>query len=121
MMFVIYTKSLYERKVADGLVQKGRGVIHRTKRKWSDWYKLLEKPLFRSYRFVRLAKKERNQFFGVLGVVCYFFWLGRQAVIEDEEIEGLRKMLSGLDHEYIAVRQFEINDRIKVKGAPSIP
>lgn len=117
--FVLYTKSRYEKKVADGLGQKGLEVycpMRKTKRKWSDRYKWVEEPLFRSYCFVKLAEKDRSEVFGVPGVVRYLFWLGKPAVVREEEIQYLRQILGIYGHEHIAVREFDVNDRIKVKG-----
>ncbi len=117
--FVLYTKSRSEKKVADGLRQKGLEVycpMRMTKRKWSDRYKWVEEPLFRSYCFVRLADKDRSEVFGVPGVVRYLFWLGKPAVIRNEEIESLREMLGSFDHHQIALREFDVHDRVKVKG-----
>ncbi len=117
--FVLYTKSRYEKKVADGLRQKSLEVycpMRKTKRKWSDRYKWVEEPLFRSYCFVRLADKDRSEVFGVPGVVRYLFWLGKPAIVRDEEIEGLQEMLRNFDHDHIALREFDVHDRIKVKG-----
>ncbi len=90
--------------------------MRKTKRKWSDRYKWVEEPLLRSYCFVRLEEKDRNLVFGVPGVVRYLFWLGKPAVVRDEEIEGLREMLGNFDHENISIRGFDVADRIKVKG-----
>lgn len=117
--FVLYTKSRCEKKVANGLMQKGLEVycpMRKTKRKWSDRYKWVEEPLFKSYCFVRLAEQDRNQVFGVQGVVRYLFWLGKPAVVRDEEIEELQEMLGSFDHDHIVLREFDVNDRIKVKG-----
>lgn len=117
--FVLYTKSRYEKKVADGLRKKELEVycpMRKTKRRWSDRYKWVEEPFFRSYCFVRLPDKDRNRVFGVQGVVRYLFWLGKPAVVRDEEIEALQEMFSSFDHEHIGIREFEVNDRIRVKG-----
>ncbi len=117
--FVLYTKSRCEKKVADGLVQKGLEAycpVRKTKRKRSDRYKLVEEPLFRSYCFVRLAEKDRGQVFVLPGVVSYLFWLGRPALVRDKEIAGIREMLGSFDHEHIVLRELDVYDCIKVRG-----
>ncbi len=90
--------------------------MRKTKRKWSDRYKWVEEPLFRSYCFVRLEEKDRSRVFSVPGVVRYLFWLGMPAVVRDEEIEGLQEMLGSFDHAHIDIRRFDVSDRVKVKG-----
>lgn len=117
--FVLYTKSHYEKKVADGLMQKGLEAYcptRKSKRKWSDRHKLVEEPLFRSYCFVKLAEKDRSEVFGVQGVVRYLFWLGKPAVVRETEIQNLRKILSNYDHENVAVQEFVVSDRVKVRS-----
>ncbi|GAA4444688.1 hypothetical protein GCM10023091_35280 [Ravibacter arvi] len=117
--FVLYTKSRFEKKVAEGLRRKGLEVycpVQRTRRKWSDRYTWVEEPLFRSYCFVRLTEKEHYKVFEVPGVVRYLFWLGKPAVVRDAEIEGLREILANFDHECVSICGFDVNDRVKVKG-----
>lgn len=117
--FVLYTKSRCEKKVADGLRRKDLEV-YCPMRKWSDRYKLVEEPLFRSYCFVRLADMDRSRVFGIPGVVRYLLWLGKPAVMIEEEIEGLRVMLGDFERDQIVLRKFDAHDRIKVKGAAAL-
>ena len=62
-------------------------------RQWSDRKKRIEVPLFKSYVFVRLEEKQRNQVFSVAGIVRYLFWLGKPAVVENREIDVIREWL----------------------------
>ncbi|GAB3258003.1 UpxY family transcription antiterminator [Larkinella harenae] len=115
--FVIYTKSRSEKLVADGIQKKGIEVycpLRKVKRKWSDRYKIIEEPLFRSYCFVKLEDRERSQVFGVPGFVRYLFWLNKPAIVREEEIEQIKKMLNDFDHETIQVHQFEVADKVRI-------
>jgi hypothetical protein len=49
---------------------------------------------FNSYVFVQLSDADRNLFFQSLGVVRYLFWLGKAAIVRDEEIDTIKKWLS---------------------------
>jgi transcriptional antiterminator RfaH len=63
---------------------------------WSDRKKKVESPLIRSYVFVNLEEKDRNSVFEVHGIVRYLYWLGKPAIIQDNEIELLRDSLKGI-------------------------
>ncbi len=87
--FVLYVKPQNEIKVGKALTALGIEVFCPTKkevRQWSDRKKTVEVPLFKSYVFVKLEAQNRNQVFSVPGVVRYLFWLGKPAVVRDEEI-----------------------------------
>lgn len=97
--FAIYTKPKNEKKVVEGLEKIGVEVycpmITQVKQ-WSDRKKKVEMPLINSYVFVNIADKNRNIVFNVPGVVRYLFWLGKPAVIQDQEIEVLKDGLKGI-------------------------
>ena len=59
-------------------------------KQWSDRKKKVEIPLINSYVFVNIEDKNRNIVFEVSGVVRYLFWLGKPAVIQEQEIEALK-------------------------------
>ena len=94
--FVLYIKSQNEKKAAAQLAQLGITVycpLVTQIRQWSDRKKKIETPLIPSYIFVKLEEKERELVFEVPGVVRYLFWLGKPAVVRDEEIETLQEWL----------------------------
>ncbi len=93
---VIYTNPKAEKKVADQLAGMGIEVycplVSRI-RQWSDRKKKVEMPLFTSYVFVNVDEKQKNKVFDVKGVVRYIFWLGKPAIVRDDEIEAIKKWL----------------------------
>ena len=95
--YVIYTKPRNEKKVADRLTQLGITnycpMVQEIKQ-WSDRKKKVERPLFSSYVFVCLPEHQRDLVFQVSGVVRYLFWLGKPAIISEQEIASLRSRLS---------------------------
>ena len=104
--YVLYTKSRRENAVARKLEEPGIQSFcpsKRTKRKWSDRCKWIEAPLFTSYCFVRLAEENRDHVFNVPGVVQYVFWLGKPAIVRDEEIAQIKMWLNDLDHETLEI------------------
>ncbi len=96
--YVLYTKARNEKKTVSMLQKFGIEVycpIVKEVRQWSDRKKTVEVPLFSSYIFVHLAPKERELVYAAPGVVRYLFWLNRPAIVKDQEIETLKRWLSG--------------------------
>ena len=117
--FVIYTKSRSEKLVAQKLREKGIDVycpLITTSRRWSDRVKTVQEPLFRSYCFVNLAEPERNRVFEVPGVVRYLYWLQKPAVVRDQEIEAIRRMLNEVRPDQIQLRPFQPGDRLTIQS-----
>ena len=105
--FVIYTKPQFEVKVAKALEAMGiRSYcpLFTQIKHYSDRKKKVEKPLLRSYVLVQLEDKDRAQVFTIPGVVRYLFWLGKPAIVREEEIELMRNALDGV-YESILVTQ----------------
>jgi len=115
--YVIYTKPKWEKKVAEKLAQAGIEcycpLITQIKQ-WSDRKKKVEVPLFNSYVFVQLAEVDRNTVFKVPGVVRYLFWLGKPAIVRDEEIKIIKTSLTSSNIADISVSSIQVGDRIKL-------
>ena len=115
--YVVYTKPKWEKKVAEKLTQAGIEcycpLITQIKQ-WSDRKKKVEVPLFNSYVFVQLPEADRNTVFAVPGVVRYLFWLGKPAIVRDEEINIIKKSLNGSNIADISVSSIQVGDRIKL-------
>jgi transcription antitermination factor NusG len=97
--YAIYTKARCEKKVNGILLEKGLESycpLNRVERKWSDRLKTVEEPLFKSYVFVHIGEEEKPKVRMTQGVVNFVYWQGKPAIIQDREIEVIRKFL----HEY---------------------
>lgn len=118
--YVVYTKPKWEKKVAEQLNRFG---IHcycpliKKVQQYSDRKKKVELPLFNHYVFVQLAEKDRNSVFLSPGVVRYLFWLGKHAIVKDEEIDIIKKWLTE-DNEDISLVQYNVGEKIKVNSGP---
>ncbi|KFF05233.1 UpxY family transcription antiterminator [Flavobacterium reichenbachii] len=117
--YVVYTKPKWEKKVAEKLNQIGIEcycpIITQVKQ-WSDRKKKVEVPLFNSYVFVRLADSNRNAVFEVAGVVRYLFWLGKPAIVRDEEINTIKTSLKAENISDISVTTIKVGDKIKLES-----
>jgi transcription antitermination factor NusG len=116
--YVVYTKPKWEKKVAEKLTQIGIEcycpLITQVKQ-WSDRKKKVEIPLFNSYVFIQIEDADRNSVFEVAGVVRYLFWLGKPAVVRDEEINVIKNSLKASNIADISVSQIQVGDKIKLE------
>ena len=97
--FAIYTRPKNEKKVTEQLIKLGIDAycpMVTQMKQWSDRKKKVESPLISSYVFVNLPEKERNTVFEVHGIVRYLYWLGKPAIIQDQEIALLKESLKGI-------------------------
>ncbi len=91
--FVLKTKPNSEKKVATQLqeIQMEAFCPTRTEiRQWSDRKKKIQVPLLPSMILVNCEETERNKVFSVPLVNNYLFWLGKPAIVTNDEIEALR-------------------------------
>ncbi len=91
--FVLKTKPNSEKKVATQLQEMHMEAFCPTRteiRQWSDRKKKVKSPLLPSMILVNCAESERNMVFDVSLARNYLFWLGKPAIVTDDEIEALR-------------------------------
>lgn len=95
--YALYTKPRWEKKVS--LVLNNKGVecwcpLRKTEKQWSDRKKIVEEPLFTSYVFVNIDESERTKVLMTDGILNFVYYVGKPAVIRNEEIELIKKYLS---------------------------
>jgi transcription antitermination factor NusG len=91
----------YEKKVLralTGMKVESYLPLYLVKRKWSDRIKLLERPLFPNYVFVRPDQKLTYEVLGIRGVVRYVSFDGRPALVPDQEIVQMRSIVAMQQH-----------------------
>lgn len=119
--YVVYTKPRWEKKVAEQLQKNGIEcycpLVTQIKQ-WSDRKKKVEVPLFNSYVFVKLEEADRNTIFQSSGVVRYLFWLGKPAIVREEEITIIKKWLDTSDVADVMVEYYKIGDEIQLVSGP---
>lgn len=114
---LLYTSSRAEFKVAERLELQGAKIFFPTyfeKRKWSDRVKTVEFPLFRSYVFINCNEFQLRKFALVQGVAHIVYYLGRPAVVREEEIEEVRKFLKITEDSQIITE----GDLVQILGGP---
>ena len=118
--FVLYTKPQFEVKVAQGLETIGIRAycpLYKEIKQYSDRKKKIEKPLLRSYVLVQLEDKDREVVFAIYGVVRYLFWLGKPAIVREEEIEFMKTALNGV-YKSITVSHLQKGAIYKIPDGP---
>ena len=98
--YAVYTKPRWEKKIDTRLLKKGVESwcpLQKVERQWSDRKKVVEDPLFKSYVFVRIDVTERSNVLMTDGVLNFVYYLGKPAVIRDEEVNNIKMYLSEKD------------------------
>jgi transcription antitermination factor NusG len=98
--YAVYTKPRWEKKIDTRLIKKGIESwcpLQKVERQWSDRKKIVEDPLFKSYVFVRIDVTERSNVLMTDGVLNFVYYLGKPAVIRDEEVNNIKTYLSEKD------------------------
>jgi transcription antitermination factor NusG len=121
--YAVYTRTRWEKKVAETLTKKkieNYCPLNKVKRQWADRKKIVEEPLFTSYVFVRASNIEQLPLLKTDGVINFVYWLGKPAVIRDNEIEMIQKFLN--EHNNISLERSQVNvhDFIRVISGPLI-
>ncbi|WP_324721866.1 UpxY family transcription antiterminator [Salinimicrobium sp. HB62] len=117
--YALYTKPRWERKVAKELEEQGIEAYCpqiTEVRQWSDRKKKVTTPLFKSYVFVHLEDKDRAKVFETPGVVQYLFWLGKPAIVRDEEIKTIKAWLEDERVENVEVSHLSPGDRLIISN-----
>lgn len=112
----VYTRPRWEKKVNQLLAEKGIESycpLNKIRRKWSDRYKIIEEPLFKSYVFVKVSEDERKDVRLTNGAINFVYWDGKPAVIKEREIAAIRRFLD--EYEYVEARQVEIKVKQRVR------
>jgi len=116
--YALYTKPRWEKKIDTLLVRKGIESwcpLQKIERQWSDRKKIIEDPLFKSYVFVRIDNTERTKVLMTDGVLNFVYYLGKPAVIKDEEVAIIKRYLSEKDASILILSQEGFKEETKIK------
>jgi transcription antitermination factor NusG len=92
---VIYTRSRQEKLVAERLNAAGYEIylpLVKVVSQWSDRKKVIEKPLFNSYVFIREID-DNDKIRGFSGVVGFLKYNNKPANVQQHEIETLKSII----------------------------
>jgi len=118
--YALYTCPRHEKRVAQQIESRNFSCflpLYRSVRRWKDRRKELELALFPGYVFVSMAPENRLQVLQLPGVVRLVSFNGQPAALPAEEIETLRRRLSGAirvePHPYLRT-----GHRVRVRSGP---
>jgi len=117
--YAVYTKPRWEKKVAGLLEDKGIEnycPLNKVVKQWSDRKKVVLEPIFKSYVFVRVPDAQKWDLKAVSGIINFVYWLGKPAVVRNEDIETIRKFLNEFaDVQVEEVGHLEVNSKVRIK------
>lgn len=117
--FALYTKPRWEKKIDASLVRKGIESwcpLQKVEKQWSDRKKVIEDPLFKSYVFVRIDETEKANVLLTDGVLNFVYYLGKPAVIKEEEVNNIKMYLAEKDARITIISEegFREGEKIRV-------
>ena len=116
--YAVYTKPRWEKKIAKALDERGivnYCPLNKITRQWSDRKKVVLEPIFKSYVFVKVSEDSKWLLKQVDGVLNYVYWLGKPAVIRDEEIDTIRMFLNEFADVSVQQVSLELNSKVRIK------
>lgn len=96
MWHVLYTRARSEKKVNEYLERRGFTTylpLQKVRKQWSDRKKWVQEPLFRSYLFVKILRKEYFDVLMAPGAVKYVYFEGKPAIVPEKQINDLRQLI----------------------------
>ena len=116
--YAVYTRPRSEKKI-DTLLQK-KSIeswcpLQKVQRQWSDRKKTILQPIFTSYVFVHITEQQRIAVLETDGVLNYVHYLGKPAIIRDEEIQLIKSYLQEGEAEITTQSWESLEENIKVQ------
>ncbi len=119
--FVLYTRSGYEKRVAENLVKKQIETylpLTKVPRPWADKKKPVYQPLFRNFVFVFTSADQNMRIRNTDGVISFVHWLNKPAVVRQDEIDTIRKFLQEYDVVRLEKTAINMEDRVRIVNGP---
>lgn len=119
--YAVYTKPKWEKKVAIYLTREGIEnycPLNKTLKQWHDRKKWVEEPVFTSYVFVYIDPKDLVSVKKTDGVINLVYWLGKPAVIKDDEISAVKNFLSVYQQVKLEKTQIKPSDSVQILDGP---
>ncbi|NTS40440.1 UpxY family transcription antiterminator [Flavisolibacter sp. BT320] len=119
--YAVYTKPRWEKKVAQLLTKSGIQnycPLNKVLKQWHDRKKWVEEPLFTSYVFVCLTPAEQAQVRKTAGVLNFVYWLGKPAVIRNDEIIAIKDFLTAYKEVRLEKARIKTEDKVQIIYGP---
>ena len=119
--YAIYTRTRWEKKVNNLLVDKGIESycpLNKVRRKWSDRIKTIEEPLFKSYVFVKIEEDARTNVRMTDGVINFVYWNGKPAIVKEKEIQTIKRFLDEYENVELVKIELKSDQRVRIMAGP---
>ena len=116
----VYTKPRHEKTVCKNFEEKtieSYLPLIRQKHRWSDRMKWVETPFFKSYIFAHIDPKNYIDVLQTRGVHHIIKFQNKIAVIPDDQINNLQKMIEG-GFDPFPSDYFVVGEEVEVVGGP---
>ena len=117
--YAVYTKPRWEKKVSALLSEKGIEnycPLNRVVKQWSDRRKVILEPVFKSYVFVKIEEEKKWDLKKINGILNFVYWLGKPAIIKEDEINIIRKFLNEFSEVQVTEeRGLKVNAKVRIK------
>lgn len=119
---VVYTSSRQEKKVAQKLQENNIEnylPLIKVLNQWSDRKKIVEKPLFNGYVFVR-ESKNFEEILKTTGVVAFLKYNKKNAIVRQHEIDTIKSLIQyGYDiTAFNKTESIEIGEKVMISDGP---
>jgi len=117
--YAVYTRPRFEKKVSERLEANGflpYCPLNKVVRQWHDRKKTILQPLFPSYVFVKIDKKNMWRVKETDGVVNFVHSQGKPAVIREAEIKAIKDFLNHYSDVKVNQERIRINDTIRINS-----
>ncbi len=119
--YPVYTNPRAEKKAFEQLCKKGIETYfptQKTLKQWSDRKKWVEEPLFNSYLFVKISKKEYSEVLMTNGVCRFVYFSGKASYIPEQQINDLKLLISNEAQLEIVDPGYKKGEKVRVKMGP---
>lgn len=116
--YAVNTKPRWEKKISQTLENKGIEnycPLNKVVRQWSDRKKTILEPIFKCYVFVKVEDHKKWDIKRIDGILNYVYWLGKPAVIKEDEINTIKRFLHEFDEVQVEQINLEVNQKVRIK------
>ena len=114
----LYTNPRAEKKADARLKEMGYTTylpLQHKRHRWSDRWKCVEVPLFTSYLFAKICRKDVVPVRGAEGISFIISWGNEPAIIPDAEVEAVRRVVDAdIELNVMNNSQLKIGQRVKI-------
>jgi transcription antitermination factor NusG len=114
----VYTKPGWEKKVTESLSKRdieSYCPLNKIVTAWGNRKRTAYQPLFSSFVFLRISDAQYANIKQIKGVASFAYWLGKPALIREEEIETIHAFIT--DHNNVILEKISLPVANRIRNA----